>query len=198
MRVEGFAMALVATIAAGCSEQPAVPTASSDAAASPALSIADAPVSAGIVMRGETFIAVGWTDVQEGIFVFIGLDPVQYCTGPVEFDVIPFQDVELHGGLGTLRRLQGNDLQTSVWPFPGFNCGLVTSVTPLATGVSDLVNSDNDFLGDGRSNANAFGFRAHGTLTLASGAETAFSAHVNYLINGNNGFRANSQISLQD
>jgi len=198
MRVNGLALALVVVTVAGCSEQPAAPTAVHDGAASPASSIADAPESAGIVMRGETFIAVGWTDVREGIFVMIGFDPVQYCTGPVNFDFIPFQDVELHGGRGVLRHLQGTDLQTSVWPFAGFNCGLVTSVEPLATGVSDLVNTDNDFGGDGRSNANAFGFRAHGTLTLTSGAETAFSAHVNYLINGNKGFQANSQISLQD
>jgi len=185
---------LAVLLAIGCSDQRLTSPPTDEAAA--AFSITDAPVEAGIVMRGETMIAVGWTDLKEGIFVLIGFDPVEYCTGPASFDVIPYQDVILRGGRGTLRHLQGEGLTTSVWPFPGFNCALVTTVQPLATGVSDLVNTDNDFYGDGRSNANAFGFRAHGTLTRTNGADAAFSAHVNYLITANHGFRANSQISL--
>jgi hypothetical protein len=198
MRVRGWTLALVAATVTACSEQPVAPTNPVDVGGAPELSIADAPPLAGIVTRGETFLAVGWTDEREGTFVMIGFDPVDFCTGPVDFDYIPAQDVVLRNGRGVLHHLQGTGLTTSVWPFPGFNCGLVTSTEPLATGLSDLVSTDNDLNGDGRSNANAFGFRAHGTLTLVNGSDAAFSAHVNYVINGNQGFLANSQISLQE
>lgn len=196
MRIKALSLALAAVVAVGCSEQPAAPTASDDGAVAPTFTIDNAPVESGIVMRGETSVAVGWTDQKDGTFVFIGIDPRDFCNGVFDVDIVPFQEIyHTHGG--TLGHIQGQGLRTTVWPFPGFTgCHLLDTYAPLATGVSDLVNTDNMYSGGSPANANAFGFRAHGTLTLASGADAAFSAHVNYRINGNNGFMANSQISL--
>ena len=197
MRIKGIALSLAAAFAVGCSEQPASPTVPNDDAVAPAFSIDNAPVESGIVIRGETWVTVGWTDQKEGTFVFIGIDPRDFCSGIFDFDIVPMQEVTLPGDRGTLRHIQGQDLRTTVWPFPGFTgCGLLDTYAPLATGVSDLVFTDNDVYGNRRANANAFGYRAHGKLRLANGAEAAFSGHVNYRINGNQGFQAKSRISL--
>lgn len=196
MRTTALSLALAAGFVVACGEQPASPTAPDAAAMAPAFTIDNAPAQSGIVMRGETSVAVGWTDEKDGTFVFIGIDPRDFCNGVFDFDIVPFQEVYLTHG-GSLGHIQGHDLRTTVWPFPGFTgCGLLDIYAPLATGVSDLVNTDNMYTGGSPANANAFGFRAHGTLTLANGADAAFSAHVNYRLNGNNGFMANSQISL--
>ena len=197
MRIKGFALCLAAVFAVGCGEQPASPTVPNGDAVAPAFTIDNAPVESGIVIRGETGVAVGWTDEKDGTFVFIGIDPRDFCSGVFDPDIVPMQEVTLPGDRGTLGHIQGQGLTTTVWPFPGFTgCDLLNTYAPLATGTSDLVYTDNDVYGDGRANANTFGYRAHGKLRLANDAEAAFSAHVNYRINGNHGFQANSQISL--
>ncbi|HSM17679.1 MAG TPA: hypothetical protein VK845_11890 [Gemmatimonadales bacterium] len=195
MRTTALSLALVAFLAVGCGEPTAAPTGPADGA--PAYSIDDAPPGSGIVIRTERGVFPGWTDWDEGIFVFIGIDPRDFCNGVYDYDIIPMQEVNLPDDRGTLVLLQGEDLRTTVWPFPGFTgCQLLDIYDPLATGVSDLVYTENRGYGAGRSNANAFGYRAHGTLRLANGADAAFSAHWNRTYNGNTGIKDNSQISL--
>lgn len=198
MRTTALSLALVAFLAVGCSEHTAAPTGPADGARTPAYSIDDAPPESGIVIRTERGVFPGWTDWDEGFFVFIGIDPRDFCNGVYDYDIIPMQEVNLPDDRGTLVLLQGEDLRTTVWPFPGFTgCQLLDIYDPLATGVSDLVYTENRGYGAGRSNANAFGYRAHGTLTLANGEDAAFSAHWNRTYNGNTGVKDNSQISLQ-
>ncbi len=195
MRTIGLALGLMALFAVGCSDHTTSPTARIDVSHAPAFTIDNAPAASGIVMRGESSIGVGWPDFKAGTSVYIGFDPAELCTWTFDFDLVPFQEVHANGGQRVLRHVQGRNLTTSVWPFIGFNCGLFTSVAPLARGVSDLNATDNDVFVSGPVNANAFGYRAHGKLTRASGADAAFSAHANWRIN-HTGMRVNSRISL--
>ncbi len=196
MRMHNMLPGLLAFTAAACAEQTTAPSVSDAGIDSPVLSSAHAPVAAGVVVRSERQVAVGWTDERNGTFVMIGFDPAGLCTGSYAFDMAPIQQVYRRDGSAAFQHLQGTGVQTSVWPFPSFNCALFTTVAPLARGLSDLVYTDNDYSGAGPANTNAFGYRAHGTLTRGNGTSAAFSAHVSYRFNGNQGFQANSQISL--
>jgi len=197
MRTTALSLALATTLIVGCGEQSDSPTALGEGAMIPALATGNAPVESGIVIRGETSIGVGWTDEANGTFVFIGIDPRDFCDGIFDVDIVPMHEVSLAGDRGMLSLAQGENLKTTVWPFPGFSgCDLLMVHEPLATGVSDLVYTANFGYRAGRSSANAFGYRAHGTLTLANGADAAFSAHWNRTYNGNTGVKDNSKISL--
>lgn len=197
VRTPAWSLALGAVLIVGCNEQPTSSTDLDAAAVAPAFAIDHAPAQSGIVMRGETSVGVGWTDEEDGTFVFIGIDPRDFCNGTFEVDFVPTHEAALPGDRGTLELAQGQDLRTTVWPFPGFSgCDLLEIYEPLASGVSDLVYTDNFGFRAGRSNANTFGYRAHGTLVLANGADAAFSAHWNRTYNGNTGVKDNTQISL--
>ena len=90
-------------------------------------------------------------------------------------------------------------MQASVWPFTGFDCGLFTSTSPVASGVADFIYTDNSLPGVGPDDdfANAWGFRAHGTLSYTDGGGPAsFSAHLNMKYNNSTGYSQTSKISL--
>ena len=146
---------------------------------SPRFNIANAPDVSGIVVREGYPAAVVWIDPKAGTIVVIGVDIVDFCNGTVDFEVAPFQDVIQSNGRDLFVG-QGTDMQTSVWPFAAFDCGQFTTTTPLATGVSDLVWTDNDWLypdPPDLSDVNAFGYEAHGFLTRPGGAAAVFSGH---------------------
>ena len=156
--------------------------------------IANAPDVSGIVVRGEEPFATTWVDPNAGTRVVIGVDPVQFCGG-ASFEVVPFQDAILSDGR-FVRLLQGTGMATSVWPFTGFSCALFTTVTPLATGVSDLVYTDNNLFGSIDPNANAWGYLAHGTLTRPSGAAGRFSGHARFRFSPVSGLSVSFKITL--
>lgn len=160
----------------------------------PLFAIANAPAVSGIVIRGEEPFATTWFDPNAGTRVVIGVDPVQFCGG-AGFEVVPFQDAILSDGR-FVRLLQGRAMTTSVWPFTGFSCALFTTVTPLATGVSDLVYTDNDLFGSVDPNANAWGYLAHGTLTRPSGAAAGFSGHARFRFSLVAGLQVSLNITL--
>ena len=181
---------VVSAFLAACAESPT-------GTESPQFSIADAPAESGIIVRGGFNAAVSWVDAKSGMRVIIGLDIVDLCTGPFTFDFFSFQDLNLPNGR-IVEIVQGEDIQTSVWGFLPFDCGQFTTVAPLASGLSDMVVTDNDLFGvaPGDKNANAFGFRAHGSLTRPSGADAAFSAHLNIRFGNHQGGQVKAKISL--
>ena len=178
----------------GCDQQPAEPPINL-AGATPAFDIGNAPGASGAVIRLQDGVGLVWTDGNTGLQVILGVDIRAFCTGPADFDVITFQDIFaadrpiLEVGQGTV--------QTSVWGFTGFDCGLFTTEDPLASGYSDLLFQDNDLLGAfGDHNANAWGYQAHGTLTADGGEDVAFSAFLRQKWNGSQGYSFASGISL--
>ena len=186
--------ALLPLAFAACSEQSTV--ASLDQ--TPAFNFSNAPAESGIIMRGERPAAYTWVDVDSGLRLIIGADINEFCSGIINFDLVAFQDAYLPEGRPILEILQGEDMQTTVWDFLPFDCVLFTSVDPAASGVADLVNTDNDLFGNaGDRNANAWTFTAQGTLTLASGADAQLSAHLVQSFTGNGRYNVSSKISLK-
>lgn len=157
------------------------------------------PEFSGIVVRGETDIGLVWGDQKTGLMVAIGFDPLEYCSGIENFDLISYTDKWLPNGRPLVTVEKGDDLRTSIWPFLDFDCELFASMDPLAVGTSDLVATDNDFFGASPddSNANAWGFRAHGPVMLGDGLMMDFSGHANYRYSNKAGFKVNTKVVLE-
>jgi hypothetical protein len=186
-------MLVGAALIVGCSEQNA-PTESRDALTNPTFNFSNGPDFAGIVERGEFPNAVTWPDFKNGMRVTIGLDMLEFCADIIDFELWDFNDQVLKDRRKGLTH--GDDLQTDVWPFTAFDCGLFTTVTPLASGVSDVVNTDNDLFQSGVNDANAWGWRAHGKLTRPSGETAVFNGHINIVVNSSN-VSINRKINLK-
>lgn len=192
-----IAAALALVLAFGCTDQGTSPTALNDGAVAPTFDINNAPPASGVVLRGTTDFAVSWVDFKNGTQVIIGADIVEFCNGTIDFDVATYMDVYVNDR-PFLSHLFGDDLRTSVWGFTDFDCDKFTTLEPLAVGLSDLVNTDNDFFGSGPddNNANAWGFRAHGTLVRPSGDKAQFSGHLNLKGGFDKPFHVTAKISL--
>jgi len=187
---------LALSLVVSCDQQPVEPVADT-AAEIPAFKIGNGPSESGVVLRGETGWALAVTDFESGLQLILGTDIVEYCSGIIDFDVVSFMDVWVNDR-PLLSKIHGEDVRTTVWPFTDFDCGLFTTVDPVASGVSDVVTTDNDVFGVGDgNNANAWGFSAHGILSYASSGEPAiFSAHERLKYNNSTGFKYNNKISL--
>ena len=142
---------------------------------------ADPPSQAGIVYRsdGQTFL---WNcDPSAGICAVYGLNPVDYCAERWDqADSFLFQDVVLpqrEDVLRILERSRGTDIQTYVDLIENLgDCDKVGNF--LATGTVRLSSTDNDLFAylANRSNANAFGFSAHGDMVGADGTPMRLDA----------------------
>ena len=134
-----------------------------------------------IVFRTTAGGAFGLRDPESGLQVWFMIDPVGICTGPWASDQVDRQIVDVPDEANRIIRLyHGKDVTTSVWPNFGFNCGLFTTTTPLATGLSRFVWTDNDvdiLFNPDSKNSNAYGWTAHGVLTDPAGDKAPFSAH---------------------
>ena len=109
---------------------------------------ADPPPSSGsIVIRTETNIAWTYVDFQRGVRVVYGTNIVEWCNNTNTWDVVRLLEIDVPEDSNRLIDLvQGDEVTTSVWPFTAFDCSLFTTVTPLATGTTDLIITDNDLL----------------------------------------------------
>jgi hypothetical protein len=168
MRFKALSLGLVAVLAVSCTDQATSPTALNDAAVpAPSFGIGNAPAASGPnLIRYQGTFGYIINDPKRGIQALFGLDPADVCG--FDFDLVYIQEITLPNEEvdRIVSVLQGDNIQTSVWDFTGFNCVLYGSETPLATGYSRLINTDNDLVGflTDRENANAFGVNAHGQL----------------------------------
>jgi hypothetical protein len=178
MRKLLIASCLLAFAACGEGVQPTAPEVPDTP--QPAFNFGNNPDAGPIILRSELGGAFGLRDPGSGLQVWFMIDPVGVCTGPWASDAIDQQIVDVPDEANRIIRLRhGKDVQTSVWPNFGFNCGLFTSTTPLATGVSSFVWTDNDVnIGQNpdSENSNAYGWTAHGLLTDPGGAQVQFKA----------------------
>ncbi|MHC4092009.1 MAG: hypothetical protein ACYSVY_17365 [Planctomycetota bacterium] len=146
----------------------------------PAFNFGNNPDAGPIIIRDEVGGGFGLRDSESGLQVYFMFDPVGVCTGPWASDLVDRQIVDVPDEANRIIRLyHGKDVTTSVWPNFGFNCGLFTTTTPLATGLSTFVWTDNDvdiLFNPDSKNSNAYGWIAHGVLTDPGGAKAPFSA----------------------
>ncbi len=196
-----LAALLVAALAAGCQEAP-TSTGTIDLD-SPVFNFSNGPSDPGpIVMRSQIGYGVLISDSKRGQSAVFGVDPVQLCLGNAVFDLVDLQRIDVPEDANRVNDIiQGRDMVTSVWPFTGFSCARYTTTAPLATGTADLNNTDNDvfiFLNPDSKNHNAFGWRAHGRLTDASGKMKTLNAHENCLWDGHDPdtFKCENMVNL--
>ena len=158
------------------------------------VAFADAPSESGVVSRtDEPIWFIWWYDEDNNTTAYFGVDPLLACFGPDGWDSVPvmrvFMDTDGDDVLRFKNRVSA-DLQTSVWPGfapPGGPVNvcvqiLFFGVTPIANGYSRFRLNDNDVdpsLNPNRSNANAFGFNAHGDLVYY---DTGDPAHFTMLV----------------
>jgi hypothetical protein len=186
-----------AALIIGCTEQNA-PTEPQDALTNPTFNFSNAPDFSGIVTRGEHTTLVTWIDPEKGWRVGIGADPTEICVGIFDYELRQVQNVNLQDE--RIKRLShGDDMYTTVWDFTAFDCTRFLTEDPLASGVSDVRNTDNDLDGiqSGENHANAWGWSAHGILTRPSGASVMFNAHFRGMYNTHGGRKTTAKIDLR-
>ncbi len=147
----------------------------------PQFDFANAPDFTGIVERASGGAWASWGDPVAGTRVTIGLDMVEWCSEVYDFDELHWADKYLPNvRLNSLNAW--DDARITVWPFFAFDCGLFTTVQPLASGLGQAMYLDNDLFGSPNANTNTWGFMAHGTLAwTADGTPAQLSAHLRWV-----------------
>lgn len=199
-----WAILLMALLVIGCNDQQAPVSMSKNTPVLPSNLAKGPPASSGpIVIRSQTLFAVFFIDSDKGISASIGADPVEFCNGIVNFDIVELQEISVPEDANRLIDLiKGSNVTASVWPFATFDCDLFATTTPLATGTVKLVNTDNDllvFLNPDNRNANAFGFTAQGKLTRPDGSQANFNGVSKCVWDGNdiNSLKCVDKINLK-
>lgn len=202
MRPALLVLALVGTniLTSGCTDRfasgPADPS---------SFNFANGPESPGPnVFRFKDGLGIFYADPERELSAIHGGDVVEFClTGGTTFPLVDIQEVKPKQNPDRIiQLLQADDVETTVWPFPSFDCDLFTTTPPLATGTVDLVNTDNDllvFLRD-NNNANAFGFAAHGQLMRSNGRTAHFNGVSRIVWDGEDGeklFKETNVINLE-
>jgi hypothetical protein len=166
---------------AACGEGVQTTAPESPDAPQPAFNFANNPDAGGIITRDEMGLGLFQRDSKTQLQVVLGIDIAEFCGGVWAPDLVARQIVDVPDEANRIvRLLHGTDVRTSVWPNFGFNCGLFTTTTPLATGLSKFVHTDNDvfiFFNPDNKNSNAYGWTAHGVLADPAGDKAPFSAH---------------------
>lgn len=168
-----FAAALLPVVLAGCSEP------MHDEAAAPSLDFTNGPTSPGpYIIRSEGWFGYGHADYRRGVSATYGFDPVELCQGTYDPELVPIQEIGVPQDVDRFIALQRGPVSAQVWPFTDFDCTLFLNNAPLATGLVQLVYTDNDFLAWLRdpTNQNAWGWTAGGTLTRPDGSQAELQA----------------------
>jgi hypothetical protein len=159
---------------------------------------ADPPPVSGVVTRGEIDYGVTWVDENKGLRILIGLDVRDYCNGSDDFAIVSFQDIDLTDER-FVEIVKGDDHPADVYPFLEFDCDRFLSEDPVGLGTVDYVGTDNDTPGTSpdETNANAWGWSAHGTLTAPDGTSLNVSGHLRLVFSNNGGFHVNERINVK-
>src|SRR3989442_11983308 len=127
------------------------------------------------VFRGDSVLLFVWADVSTNYVIVVnaptgGVHALRRCGGALTPEPQPVQTVgEMQDVMRQLRLLR--DVNIHVYsPVPAGFSGFMSlcGATPIAQGTGNLTSTDNDRLVTGNG-ANAFGFRAEGTVDLVAG-----------------------------
>jgi hypothetical protein len=142
---------------------------------------ADPPPEAGIVTRGEDWAVFLQCDPDTSLCAIYGASAEDYCTGDIsEYDIVEFQEITLpqhEVALRILLRLNGEDVQATVYPADDFGC----AGTPVAKGTVRLSYSDNDVYGV-FNNANVWGMDANGKVYGPDGTRMHLNGKFQYVV----------------
>jgi hypothetical protein len=184
-----FAMTFLLIGLVGCGDEPA-PTAIAN------LDDVGPPPASGVVLRDGNPVAYTWVDFDTGLRVIVGADMDEFCAGINNFDIIPYQDVNLPDG--RLVTLGKGPIQTTVWDFLDFDCALFTTVEPVAYGRANFIEVDNDLFGieEGDKNTNTWAYSARGRLATSDGGTVRLNAFVRQQFGNEGGFKIVRKVQL--
>ena len=150
----------------------------------------------GIVTRYEAPVGRTWVDFDSGLRVVVGADMDEFCAGIVNFDLVEITDIQLASE--RLLTLETGRVQATVWDFTDFDCALFTTNDPVASGFARMRTTDNDFFGTDPddTNANAFGWMAHGKLEDQYGTRLMLNAFSRIVFGNNSGFHQTTKVIL--
>ncbi|KPK12885.1 MAG: hypothetical protein AMJ68_00440 [Acidithiobacillales bacterium SG8_45] len=129
-----------------------------------AVAIAGPPAQSGVVERFEAPDFGVIVDQKAGVIAVLGFDPVEFCSGAVDNDIVAAMLVDIQADPSRIAIFAKGEYRTSVWDFVEFDCGQFLGELPLAVGMATVKLTDNDFFVSSAPNSNAYGFSAQGTL----------------------------------
>jgi hypothetical protein len=175
---------LVSAIAVGCDSPSMPPTGPRPPFAEPRFDFTNGPSSLPNVFRLNNRIFFAWPDFDRNMAVLINTpaDPSDLlaCGGAVRPDFVSVQRVGLLQEVLHVLRL-AREVNILVFDPAPATFEDLCEATPIASGTGNLTSSDNDLFLTGNG-ANAFGFRAQGTVELASGGSARVTAVQQLLI----------------
>ena len=175
---------LVPSLAVACDQPAAVTT----KALNPQFDFTNGPSDLANVFRGDSILLFVWPDYTTNLVIAVnappgGVSSVRRCGGTVRPAPQPVQTVgEMQDVMRQLRLLR--DVNIHVYsPVPAGFSGFMSlcNATPIAAGTGNLTSTDNDRMVTGNG-ANAFGFRAEGTVDVAAGGSARVLAELQMLI----------------
>jgi hypothetical protein len=137
---------------------------------------ASPPAQSGVVTREDVPDAGFIVDHKAGLLTVVGIDPVEFCMGMGDFDLLTFMTVDVQSDPERIALFAKGEMRASVWDFVEFNCDLFEVAQPLATGMAMIQSTDNDFNIASTPNSNAYGFSARGMLIAT---DTGKRMHLN-------------------
>jgi len=161
-----IALTLTPLVLLACDRAPVAPDAGPNV--EPTFNIENAPLESGIVVRGEWPMGSFMMDPETQLGLAIGMTAKEFCSGTPRYFLQTWADKELAGRIVTMA--QGTDVPTEVWDAsPGnWTCEAILAGEPLASGVSDVVVTNNDLFNSGHR-GRVVQWRAHGILTQPNG-----------------------------
>ena len=173
-------LAFIGILFLGCSDKTTQPVESSNLT----LQKVGNGEGAGIV-RYEQENAFGFIDYDEHLIIVLGINDMQnFCNGTGGMDIFKFKELLLPNADPELRRMvmsiKAFDVTASVYQadeWPEYFCDFTLSHQPIAVGPANFNYTDNDVNAwwQDNPNANAFGYKANGSLVGPTGQRYNFN-----------------------
>jgi hypothetical protein len=164
--------ALASGLTLGCDDQPA--PSEPPTHLPPSFRTAQSESSGARVFRFDDVFFWVIVDAERGLTTVLGATPEEHvaaCQSGLIPEEASYQDVVRPGGV-TKRQVKGAEMGVTIWAAASFDiCGELSAFPFFAAGTARVRYVDNDAFGS-QTRGNAFGVRAHGTVTiLATGEE---------------------------
>ena len=140
--------------------------------------LADPPPVVGVVTRYSSPVVWAFCDGEQELCILAGGDFQEFCSDPgsFAFDRQYFQDVLASGKDPKTIELGKGALFTSVWPAdPFLDCAYALTHGPVASGIANVTNNDNDLWWNGHTSS--WGVRMRGTLETPDGEPVHLNFH---------------------
>jgi hypothetical protein len=158
----------------GCSSDE-TPTAITESPRGDAVKV-DTNFHGATLVRYEDNYAVIFVDEERELQLVIGVDIAVYCTTGFFPDIVRVMEVTNPVDQDVVSQLlMGRGLQAAVFPLYPFDCARYVGEGPIASGLADVVSTDNDLYAYFETNTNprvnSFQTKVNGTLYTPEGTK---------------------------